>query len=82
MAACHACNLGMTGAPGEIRTPYPLVRSQVLYPDELRALKGQDYTHEIEKVQGDDGIDDEKIVRAVRNAGALSGVAKKGGQGG
>ena len=25
------------GAPGEIRTPYPLVRSQVLYPDELRA---------------------------------------------
>jgi hypothetical protein len=28
---------GITGAPGEIRTPYPLVRSQVLYPDELRA---------------------------------------------
>jgi hypothetical protein len=27
------------GAPGEIRTPYPLVRSQVLYPDELRALE-------------------------------------------
>jgi hypothetical protein len=27
----------MFGAPGEIRTPYPLVRSQVLYPDELRA---------------------------------------------
>ena len=27
-----------SGAPGEIRTPYPLVRSQVLYPDELRAL--------------------------------------------
>ena len=26
-----------SGAPGEIRTPYPLVRSQVLYPDELRA---------------------------------------------
>ena len=25
------------GALGEIRTPYPLVRSQVLYPDELRA---------------------------------------------
>jgi hypothetical protein len=25
------------GAPGEIRTPYPLVRSQMLYPDELRA---------------------------------------------
>ena len=29
--------LEITGAPGEIRTPYPLVRSQVLYPDELRA---------------------------------------------
>ena len=25
------------GAPGEIRTPDPLVRSQVLYPAELRA---------------------------------------------
>ena len=28
------------GAPGEIRTPDHLVRSQVLYPAELRALKG------------------------------------------
>jgi hypothetical protein len=30
------------GAPGEIRTPDPLVRSQMLYPIELRAqlLKG------------------------------------------
>jgi hypothetical protein len=27
------------GAPGEIRTPDRLVRSQVLYPAELRALK-------------------------------------------
>ena len=27
----------MYGAPGEIRTPDPLVRSQVLYPAELRA---------------------------------------------
>ena len=26
-----------TGAPGAIRTPDPLVRSQVLYPAELRA---------------------------------------------
>ena len=25
------------GAPGQIRTAYPLVRSQVLYPNELRA---------------------------------------------
>ena len=29
---------GLCGAPGRIRTSYPLVRSQVLYPDELRAL--------------------------------------------
>jgi hypothetical protein len=28
------------GAPGEIRTPDPLVRSQMLYPAELRARKG------------------------------------------
>ena len=27
------------GAPGEIRTPDPLVRSQVLYPAELRVLE-------------------------------------------
>ena len=27
----------LNGAPGEIRTPDPLVRSQVLYPAELRA---------------------------------------------
>jgi hypothetical protein len=31
------CFLGIFGAPGEIRTPDPLVRSQVLYPTELRA---------------------------------------------
>jgi len=29
--------MGKDGAPGEIRTPDPLVRSQVLYPAELRA---------------------------------------------
>ena len=29
------------GAPGEIRTPDPLVRSQVLYPTELRALRAR-----------------------------------------
>ena len=31
------------GAPEEIRTPDPLVRSQVLYPAELRA-RGVHYT--------------------------------------
>jgi hypothetical protein len=30
---------GAIGAPGEIRTPDPLVRSQVLYPTELRARR-------------------------------------------
>ena len=41
----------LNGAPGEIRTPDPLVRSQVLYPAELRArsdhhtiCKGMDLT--------------------------------------
>ena len=32
-------NLQLFGAPGAIRTPDPLVRSQVLYPTELRAQK-------------------------------------------
>jgi hypothetical protein len=32
------------GAPGEIRTPDPLIRSQVLYPAELRApIRPKDY---------------------------------------
>ena len=30
------------GAPGEIRTPDPLVRSQILYPTELRAHYNND----------------------------------------
>ena len=30
-------DLEESGAPGEIRTPDPLVRSQILYPTELRA---------------------------------------------
>jgi hypothetical protein len=28
---------GVSGAPGEIRTPDPLLRRQMLYPAELRA---------------------------------------------
>ena len=35
---CFDLNMACNGAPGEIRTPDPLVRSQVLYPTELRAL--------------------------------------------
>jgi hypothetical protein len=37
---CAFLNLGgnfKSGAPEEIRTPGPLIRSQVLYPAELRA---------------------------------------------
>ena len=32
--------LAKSGAPGETRTPDPLVRSQMLYPAELRARRG------------------------------------------
>src|SRR3989304_2486551 len=43
-------NLLIKGAPGEIRTPDHLVRSQVLYPAELRAqkhdVKSGDYTRQ------------------------------------
>ncbi len=38
--SCYANSL-LNGAPGAIRTPDPLVRSQVLYPTELRAPKYQ-----------------------------------------
>ncbi len=31
-------SLDFGGTPGEIRTPDPLIRSQILYPAELRAL--------------------------------------------
>ena len=46
----------MHGAPGEIRTPYPLVRSQVLYPDELRARRGRNYTQVSPPTQGHQAI--------------------------
>ena len=36
-AVIHMQALILYGAPGEIRTPDPLVRSQILYPTELRA---------------------------------------------
>src|SRR5947207_5280536 len=35
----HRNRHAVIGAPGEIRTPDPLVRSQVLYPTELRARR-------------------------------------------
>ncbi len=39
-------------APGEIRTPDPLVRSQILYPTELRARKRIDVIF----INGEGGI--------------------------
>ena len=36
-------HLQLYGAPGEIRTPDRLVRSQVLYPTELRAHKKRNF---------------------------------------
>jgi hypothetical protein len=40
MSAVSANNYkGLTGAPEEIRTPDPQIRSLVLYPAELRALR-------------------------------------------
>ena len=36
-STCKRCFFVSYGAPGEIRTPDHLVRSQVLYPAELRA---------------------------------------------
>ena len=38
------------GAPGEIRTPGLLVRSQALYRTELRARKGREYYHTNQRV--------------------------------
>ena len=38
-----------SGAPGEIRTPDPLVRSQMLYPAELRAHRG--WSNEFTKME-------------------------------
>jgi hypothetical protein len=39
--------LCLYGAPGEIRTPDRLVRSQVLYPAELRALEKVEIIHKL-----------------------------------
>ncbi len=41
------------GAPGEIRTPDRLVRSQVLYPAELRARKAVHYLEARSRCQVD-----------------------------
>ena len=48
-------NLNLNGAPGEIRTPDLLVRSQTLYPTELRArgwmpLCGRAIYHSIDPI--------------------------------
>ena len=45
--------LKKSGAPGEIRTPDPLVRSQMLYPAELRARSrwSKEFTNLADSVQ-------------------------------
>src|ERR1700733_5343012 len=44
-----ASDIAKGGAPGEIRTPDPLVRSQMLYPAELRAHRG--WSNEFTKME-------------------------------
>jgi hypothetical protein len=51
----------MFGAPGEIRTPDQLVRSQLLYPAELRA-RGARSIHMINQ-SGNDNFDAEPNLR-------------------
>mgnify|MGYP003588796898 CR=1 FL=1 len=41
----------LRGAPGAIRTPDPLVRSQVLYPTELRAQRNLEAANSIDEVR-------------------------------
>ena len=58
------------GAPGRIRTHDPLVRSQVLYPTELRALKKQKYSTVKKKrlLAANDGFDPAVVKRNHRDA--------------
>ena len=45
--------IGFNGAPGEIRTPGLLIRSQSLYPAELRAHFGSERTFvRLSRIQG------------------------------
>ena len=50
---CLAATACLCGAPGEIRTPDRLVRSQVLYPAELRArdIEGAHYPNAVRRSQ-------------------------------
>ena len=65
------------GAPGEIRTPGPQVRSLVLYPTELRARKGAYYLEGVMDRQPsaqqdmDDTQPDEKQFHGWRLLGVL-----------
>jgi hypothetical protein len=49
----HSCRPSeVSGAPGRIRTHDPLVRSQVLYPTELRAPRAQNYNRVFAAFEG------------------------------
>ena len=66
----------MTGAPGAIRTPDPLVRSQVLYPAELRAHCVFEAAHYIESCGPLQAIFEVFIVASVAPHGALVACVK------
>jgi hypothetical protein len=53
----------MNGAPGEIRTPDTLIRSQVLYPAELRARTRKAYAARIPpKARNLNGVPEKEVV--------------------
>ena len=65
-----------SGAPGAIRTPDPLVRSQVLYPAELRAHCVFEAAHYIESCGPLQAIFEVFIVASVAPHGALVACVK------
>lgn len=57
--------LFLFGAPGRIRTHDPLVRSQVLYPTELRALKQSIVYCVIRIASGPVGLEESKRLQVI-----------------
>jgi hypothetical protein len=59
----HTLSRGWNGAPGEIRTPDTLIRSQVLYPAELRARTRKAYAARIPpKARNLNGVPEKEVV--------------------
>ena len=64
---------GVSGAPGETRTPDPLLRRQTLYPAELRAHGATYFT--INRLQQLPGLlRSENSVQSVQNYNSLANV--------